>query len=90
MIFKVRDQNITVRCEANAAWRDVTFQMTIVVRFERIFRDEMAHRCEHLDAMVARVGDQNVAIRIGRHVPRILKFTQITSIPTEFQNEAAG
>lgn len=74
MIFKVSDQNVTVRCEADASRCDVTFQMTIVVRFKRIFGDEMSHRCEHLDAMIARIGDQNVTIRIGCDVPWVLEF----------------
>lgn len=62
MIFKVSDQNITVWCEADASWCDVAFQVAIVVRFKRVLRNEVSHRCEHLDAMVACIGDQNVAI----------------------------
>lgn len=62
MIFKVCDQNVAAWRETNTAWCNVTLQMLIIVsRIERIFRDEMAIRREHLYAMVACVGDNNVA-----------------------------
>lgn len=72
MIFEIWDDNIALRIKSSASRRGKALQIAAVVdTVEREARDKVAIRAEELNAMVARVGHENLRFCVDGTGPRI-------------------
>jgi len=57
---------------------------------EHYLADEATLRVELLDAMIARVGNHNLAARVHGHIPRILELAVLLAVAAELEQEDAA
>lgn len=91
MVLKVGNDDVSLGIESNASRSSQAFQIAAVIQpIKGESRNKMTVRTEELNAMVTRVGDQDLRLCVDRNSPRIHELRKFLAVGAELENEHAS